>query len=84
MLQRSKIYIGNLPFSINKAAIIGLFEIFGNIVDIRVPMNKETGKKRGFAFVTFDNQYSATDALSLNGKELDGRIIKVDIAQSDA
>lgn len=81
MAQQNKLYIGNLPFSIENEDLEEVFEQFGTVVEVFIPIDRETGKKRGFAFLTFENQASAEKALSMDGKNLEGRDIRVNIAQ---
>ena len=81
MAQQNKIYVGNLPFSIEEKGLEESFEQFGTVAEIYIPTDRETGKKRGFAFLTFESQESAEKALSMDGKELEGRAIRVNIAQ---
>ena len=81
MAQQNKIYVGNLAFSIEEKGLEESFEQFGTVSEIYIPTDRETGKKRGFAFLTFESQESAEKALSMDGKELEGRAIRVNIAQ---
>ena len=58
------------------------FAPFGNVTDVHLPMDRETGRPRGFAFVTFGTeQESKLAAEKMNGVELDGRALKVNPAQ---
>ena len=81
MSQQNQIFIGNLPFSLGEDDLQSHFEQFGNISDIKIPTDRDSGRKRGFAFITFDSADSAKEALSMDGKEIDGRAIRVNEAQ---
>ena len=50
-----KLYIGNLPFSASEDDLRDAFEAFGEVEDVAVVMDRETGRPRGFAFVTMPN-----------------------------
>jgi len=77
-----KLYIGNLAFSITQEMLKEAFTSFGEIEDCTLVQDRETGRSRGFGFVTFVNDEDADKALSeMNGKELEGRAIKVSEAR---
>ncbi len=57
-----------------------MFNEYGNVVSIRIPTEKETGRKKGFGYVEFDDVDSATKALELSGTDVDGRNIRLDYA----
>jgi RNA recognition motif-containing protein len=82
--QQNTIFIGNLPFSTTKTDLQALFETFGTITNIHIPVNKETGQARGFAFVSFETTEQAEAALSINGQEIKGRSIKVHLAHNNS
>lgn len=78
---QNQLFIGNLAFSTTKEDLESAFSVYGQIVEVKIPTDRYTGRVRGFAFVTFDNQQSAEKALALDGKELNGRPIRVNVAQ---
>jgi RNA recognition motif-containing protein len=82
--QQNTIFIGNLPFSTTKTDLQALFETFGTITNIHIPVNKETGQARGFAFVSFEGTEQAEAALSINGQDIKGRAIKVHLAHNNS
>lgn len=82
--QQNTIFIGNLPFSTTKMDLQALFETFGTITNIHIPVNKETGQARGFAFVSFESGNEAEAALSVNGQDVKGRSIKVHLAHNNS
>lgn len=80
---QNKLFIGNLPFKLREDDIRDLFTKFGEITEVAVPTNRDTGKPRGFAFVTYKTEDSAKQALTLDGHEIDGRKIRVSIATGE-
>ena len=78
----TKLFIGNLSWNIGNDQLREAFASFGELEDVFVMMDRDTGRSRGFAFVTFKNQEDAEAAIQgMNGKELDGRQISVDVAR---
>src|SRR5215216_6043674 len=78
----NRLYVGNLSFSTTQQTIEAAFAAAGEVREVAVPTDRETGQPRGFAFVTMANAKAAADAIAqLNGLVLDGRQIKVDEAQ---
>lgn len=78
---QNQLFIGNLAFSTTKEDLEAAFSVYGSIVEVKIPTDRYTGRVRGFAFVTFDNPQAAEKALALDGKELNGRPIRVNVAQ---
>ncbi|KAL6277689.1 hypothetical protein ACE6H2_021290 [Prunus campanulata] len=73
-----KLFVGNLPFSVDSAQLAGLFESAGNVEMVEVIYDKTTGRSRGFGFVTMSSVQEAEGAArQLNGYELDGRALRV-------
>jgi len=73
-----RLYVGSLHFNITEDMLRGIFEPFGKIDHINLVMDNETGRSKGFGFVTFHNAEDAKKALEqLNGFELAGRPMKV-------
>src|SRR5690242_17862591 len=78
-----KMYVGNLSFQTTKQDIEALFSQYGQVTDVHLPTDRESGQPRGFAFVTMDSSASMKSAITgTNGKELDGRNLKVNEAQA--
>lgn len=78
----SKLYVGNLSFNTTESGLRTAFEQFGTVTDIVLPNDRDSGRPRGFAFVTFgsaDESQRATEAM--NGKDLDGRTLTVNEAR---
>ncbi|HEY4121873.1 MAG TPA: RNA-binding protein [Byssovorax sp.] len=78
----NRLYVGNLSFSTTQAAIESAFAAAGEVREVTMPTDRETGQPRGFAFVTMGSTQAAAAAISqMNGVMLDGRSIKVNEAQ---
>lgn len=77
----TKIYVGNLPFSASETDIRTLFSQHGTVESVNVITDRETGRPRGFAFVEMARADAARAIQSLNGKEMDGRALRVNEAQ---
>ena len=79
-MQQNKLYVGNFPYSVDESQLRDLFSQYGDITDLALIMDRETGRPKGFAFVTFVTQAAAEKALELNGRDLGGRALKVNVA----
>lgn len=80
MSQQNKLYVGNLPFTVEESQLRGIFSQYGEISDLSLIMDRDTGRPKGFGFITFSTQQSAEKALEQNGKELGGRALRVNVA----
>ncbi|OMP14032.1 hypothetical protein COLO4_00395 [Corchorus olitorius] len=77
-----RIYVGNLPWDVDNARLEQVFSEHGKVVDARVVYDRETGRSRGFGFVTMTSETELNDAIAaLDGQSLDGRAIRVNIAE---
>jgi RNA recognition motif-containing protein len=77
-----KIFVGGLSWNTNDDGLRHAFEPFGNIDEAKVIQDRDTGRSRGFGFVTFADADGAQKAIAaMDGKELDGRTIKVNEAE---
>jgi RNA recognition motif-containing protein len=76
-----KVHLGNLSFKTVKETLETVFAPCGAILEISLPIDRETGKSRGFAFITFDSAPAQKNAIEKNGLKIDGRIIKVSEAR---
>ena len=77
----NKIYIGNLSYKTTEADLRSNFAQFGDIEDAVVIKERETGRSKGFGFITFKSASDADKALAMDSKDLDGRTIRVNIAK---
>ena len=78
----TKIYVGNLPFSVTQEKLKELFATFGDIEEAVVIKDRFSGRSKGFGFVTFKDEESAKKAISeMNDKEVEGRKLKVNEAR---
>jgi len=77
-----KIYVGNLPFSMDNDALMELFKQYGEVDEAAVVTDRDTGRSRGFGFVTMPDGGEANKAIeAVNGQEVDGRELKVNEAR---
>lgn len=77
-----KLFVGGLNWKTTDDGLRAAFEPYGEIAEAKVITDRETGRSRGFGFVTFVDPAAATQAVDqLNGKELEGRRIQVNEAQ---
>ena len=80
-----KLYVGNLPFSLEDADLNRLFAQAGTVASARVVLDPATGRKRGFGFVEMSSEDEAQAAVNMfNGTDVEGRSIVVDIARERA
>lgn len=78
----NRLYVGNLSFSTTRETLEAAFAAAGEVRDISIPTDRDSGQPRGFAFVTMGSAHAATSAISqLNGSLLDGRPLRVNEAQ---
>jgi len=77
-----KIYVGNLSFDTNEDALRTAFAEHGDVEEVAVITDRDTGRPRGFAFVTMPDSAARTAIDALNGKELDGRTLNVNEARA--
>jgi len=80
-----KLFVGSLAWATDSSSLQAAFERFGAIEEATVISDRETGRSRGFGFVTFTDEGSTQQAISeMNGTELDGRPIVVNEAKEQA
>lgn len=78
----SKIYVGNLPYSVTDSTLESNFAEFGGVSSAKVMMDRDTGRSKGFGFVEMVSADVAQAAISaLNGMSVDGRSIVVNLAR---
>jgi cold-inducible RNA-binding protein len=77
-----ELYVGNLPWSFNDDRLTTLFAAHGEVQRAKIVMDRDTGRSRGFGFVTMGDSASAEKAIqALNGQSHDGRTITVRMAE---
>lgn len=77
-----KVYVGNLPFSIDSEKLKELFATYGEIEEATVISDRFSGRSKGFGFVTFVNDENAKKAIEeMNEKDVEGRPLKVNEAR---
>ena len=76
------IFVGNLPFRAEREDVLQLFSPFGEVLNCSLPLERDTGRKRGFAFVEMaDEAIEATAIDGLQGTELMGRPLRINKAE---
>ena len=82
IMETNKLFVGNLSWGISWQDLKDAFGEFGEVAFARVVTDRETGRSRGFGFVEFTSVEDATKAKeAMEGKELDGRELRIDFAQ---
>jgi len=78
----TRLYVGNLSFNATADSVRSAFEQFGTVSDVHLVSDRETGRSRGFAFVTMGSNEEAAKAMqSMDGQSLDGRPLRVNEAE---
>lgn len=80
-----KLYVGNLPHSVNNNELQKLFEQYGSVSSANVIMDRDTGRSKGFGFVEMSSEDEAQAAIDgMNGTEVGGRALTVNEARPQA
>ena len=75
------IYFGNIPYSMTPEEIKEVFTPFGTVVNVKIIIDKQTGRSKGYAFVEMEKEDEANNAIkALNETEVKGRNVKVNTA----
>ncbi|MBI4700124.1 MAG: RNA-binding protein [Deltaproteobacteria bacterium] len=78
----NRVYVGNLSYDTTRESLEAAFSAIGQVREISIPTDRESGRMRGFAFVTMGSAQDANAVITqLNGSMLDGRALKVNEAQ---
>ncbi len=78
----TKMYVGNLPFSATAEDITSLFSEYGTVTDVFLPIDRDSGRPRGFAFVTMDSTSAMEAAIrGQNGQDFGGRNLAINEAR---
>ena len=76
------IFVGNLPFRAEREDVLQLFTPFGEVINCSLPLERDTGRKRGFAFIEMANETLESTAIeSLQGTEMMGRPLRINKAE---
>jgi len=75
------LYVGNLSWSTTESALQSLFAPFGEVLSARVMSDRDTGRSRGFGFVEMQESEARNAIAELDGKEVDGRKLRVNEAE---
>ncbi|RYU86213.1 RNA-binding protein [Mucilaginibacter terrigena] len=76
------IFVGSLPYSLEEADLQELFEAYGEVTTVKIIIDRESGRSKGFGFVEMSDDEAAQKAISgLNGSEVSGRSIAVSQAE---
>jgi RNA recognition motif-containing protein len=81
VIQVTKLYVGNLPFTATEDAVRALFAPHGSVEKVALINDRDTGRPRGFGFVEMSNADASRAMQALDGKDFDGRALKVNEAQ---
>jgi RNA recognition motif-containing protein len=77
-----KLFVGSIPFSTTEETLVELFSQHGNVVDAALIVDRMSGRSKGIAFITFETEDEAKAAIeALNGHEIEGRAIIVNVAR---
>jgi cold-inducible RNA-binding protein len=78
----NKLYVGNIPFQTDEDALKDAFGAFGSVSSVKIIMDRETGRSKGFGFVEMETAEAAQTAIeNLDGKDFNGRNLKVNEAR---
>lgn len=77
----TKLYVGNLSFNTTEDSLRALFSQHGTVDSVNLISDRDTGRPRGFGFVEMNNSDASRAMQALNGKEFEGRALKVNEAQ---
>jgi nucleolin len=79
------LFVGNLPFNVNESTLRQAFADFGQVNEVRIPTDRETGKPKGYGYVQFSSVDEAQEALNqMNGQDVAGRRIRLDFSSPPA
>lgn len=79
--QQNKIHIGNISYRTTKETLEQEFAVFGKITDVSFPLDKQTGRPRGFAFISFETPAAQQAAVQKDGLKVDGRPVRISEAR---
>lgn len=78
----TRLFVGNLSFKLTESDLLDVFSPYGDVMQVRIILDRETGRPRGFGFVTMGSEEDANKAIeALNGQDVEGRPLTVNIAR---
>lgn len=78
----TRLFVGNLSFKVTEDNLLDIFSPYGDVMQVRIINDRETGRPRGFGFVTMASEDEAHKAIeALNKHEIEGRALTVNIAR---
>ncbi len=83
-IDETKLYVGNIDYAASEQELAAHFAKFGQIETVNIPVDRHTGKARGFGFITFKRVADAIKAIDLDGSDFKGRQIQVNFARERA
>lgn len=75
------IYVGNLPYTTSEDELRDMFGVHGTVHSVKLVTDRETGRPRGFGFVEMEQDAAQSAIDALNGKDIGGRPLRVNLAQ---
>lgn len=82
-MNQAKIYVGNLSYNTTEDQLRDFFGQYGNISDCKLISDFQTGRSKGFGFITYASDAEGEKALEANGADLDGRKLRVNTAKEN-
>lgn len=82
-MSEAKIYVGNLPYNTSDDELREFFSQYGSIDDIKLISDFQTGRSKGFGFITFSSDDEGKNALNANDTEFQGRKLRVNTAKEN-
>ncbi|MEX2032291.1 MAG: RNA-binding protein, partial [Dehalococcoidia bacterium] len=76
-----RIYVGNLPFSATEEQVEQLFAAHGEVISVALPIDRDSGRPRGFGFVEMEKDAAAAAIRALDGQDFGGRNLRVNEAE---
>lgn len=76
-----RLYVGNLPFSATEESVRQAFSVHGEVLNVAMIMDRDTGRPRGFGFVEMDDAGADVAVVAMNGADLGGRALRVNEAE---
>jgi hypothetical protein len=81
-IEKMDIYVGNLPYTATEEDVTGLFAAYGPVERVKIITDRETGRSKGFAFVTLGDQSQLNASIeALNGYDYQGRALRVNASE---